>query len=101
MRSSTFNMIRSAGAGRHVLRPGITKQRILMRAAEFAQESALSEDVLEQRIVVKDIYRPWMSAQRLLQIREYLPHSRLREWIKKINYQRIVGKWECGGIAAD
>src|ERR1700730_15444913 len=42
-----------------------------------------------------------MKAQRLFQVRKTPPHSRLRKRIEEINYERIVGKREGGGVGAD
>src|ERR1700676_676444 len=68
---------------------------------DFSQRSALREHGLKQRIVIDQIHRSGMAAQRLLQVPKHLPHSRFGERIEEKKHERLLGKLECGRVAAD
>ena len=54
-----------------------------MRPGNFAQETALGEDVVQQRVVIKHIDGPGIRPYRLLEVRDDAAEGRFSERIEE------------------
>src|ERR1700683_2644470 len=72
-----------------------------MSSVQFPQPGALTQHTLQQRIVVKHVYRPRTHPQTLLQIRDHSPQTRFSERIEEIEHHRLRGKSKLGRVGAD